>query len=356
MKTNRTGKIARLPLVMREALNRRIEDGWSGRRLVRWLNELPEVREVLAGEFGGRAIAEQNLSAWKQVGIGSGCRNGRRWNWRGGWGEDLEAVERGKMQEAGGEIPDGEAMSEVKGGKRTMLETLAFWTVMQFGATARQQLRTVEGKEKWKMMRQLVADVCKLRGAEQAGRRVDLEERRMRIEKMRYGAVEGWSNADGNGVLFEGLAGSGGRSTISLKAGMGTADGADRADREVHAPCSEVTPKVGNLSSVSISVGLAVTVPVFGFDRLAKGRRKRRRMEGMGLMLRRRAGKWLGWRGIKVNQGRSREKNCGGGQGTEADGGEECGDQGRSRWIEADQGRCRGGFNSKARRREEGSR
>jgi len=64
----RTGKIARLPRDIRNQLNRRLQDGEPGNRLVEWLNGLPEVRQVLAGDFGGRDISEQNLSEWKQGG------------------------------------------------------------------------------------------------------------------------------------------------------------------------------------------------------------------------------------------------------------------------------------------------
>src|SRR6266568_3205109 len=37
------GKIARLPLAIREQLNRRLQDGEIGRDLVVWLNSAPEV-------------------------------------------------------------------------------------------------------------------------------------------------------------------------------------------------------------------------------------------------------------------------------------------------------------------------
>ena len=64
----RTGKIARLPRDTREQLNRRLEDGQPGAQLAVWLNALPEVQTMLAREFAGRAISEQNLSEWKQGG------------------------------------------------------------------------------------------------------------------------------------------------------------------------------------------------------------------------------------------------------------------------------------------------
>jgi hypothetical protein len=64
----RTGKIARLPREIRDQLNRRLEQGEPGVRLVPWLNGLPDVQRVLASDFAGRPISEQNLSEWKAGG------------------------------------------------------------------------------------------------------------------------------------------------------------------------------------------------------------------------------------------------------------------------------------------------
>ena len=65
----RTGKIARLPQVLRSELNRRLRDGENGATLVEWLNALPEVQEVLETDFAGRPLNEQNLSEWRQGGF-----------------------------------------------------------------------------------------------------------------------------------------------------------------------------------------------------------------------------------------------------------------------------------------------
>jgi hypothetical protein len=56
------GKIARLPLSLRDELNRRLRDGEPGKNLVDWLNSVPAVQEG----FRGRLISEQNLSEWQQ--------------------------------------------------------------------------------------------------------------------------------------------------------------------------------------------------------------------------------------------------------------------------------------------------
>jgi hypothetical protein len=64
----RLGKIARLPREIRKQLNVRLRDGEVGRQLVDWLNGLPEAQAMLAAQFGGRPISEQNLTEWKQGG------------------------------------------------------------------------------------------------------------------------------------------------------------------------------------------------------------------------------------------------------------------------------------------------
>ena len=68
MKT-RTGKIARLPRLIRNELNQRLGDGEEGKKLVGWLNRLPEVRAVMAESFEGKPVTEQNLSEWKAGGF-----------------------------------------------------------------------------------------------------------------------------------------------------------------------------------------------------------------------------------------------------------------------------------------------
>jgi hypothetical protein len=64
----RTGKIARLPRIIRDQLNQRLDDGEQGAPLVAWLNSLPEVQAVLTRDFEGKAIRQQNLSEWRKGG------------------------------------------------------------------------------------------------------------------------------------------------------------------------------------------------------------------------------------------------------------------------------------------------
>jgi hypothetical protein len=77
----RNGKIARLPYGIRDLLNRRLHNGEQGVKLMKWLNGLPKVQEVLAEEFGGRPISEQNLSGWKQGGFEDWLRHQETREW-----------------------------------------------------------------------------------------------------------------------------------------------------------------------------------------------------------------------------------------------------------------------------------
>ena len=68
--STRRGKIALLPLAIREQLNERLlgVEGHApaqGPELLPWLNSLPEVRAVLASKFDGRDIDADNLSQWR---------------------------------------------------------------------------------------------------------------------------------------------------------------------------------------------------------------------------------------------------------------------------------------------------
>lgn len=77
----RTGKIARLPLAVREELNHRLRENESGQTLITWLNELEPVRAVLKSQFEGEPINDANLSNWRIGGFAD-------------WLKDQDAVKR----------------------------------------------------------------------------------------------------------------------------------------------------------------------------------------------------------------------------------------------------------------------
>jgi len=61
----RRGTIARLPHPIREQINHRLENGEEGVKIAEWLNTLPAVASLMAAEFDGQPINENNLSNWK---------------------------------------------------------------------------------------------------------------------------------------------------------------------------------------------------------------------------------------------------------------------------------------------------
>jgi len=64
----RKGKIAHLPRPFREKTNQLLYGGQTAVQIAKWLNEIPEIKAILANHFGGRPISPQNLSEWKQGG------------------------------------------------------------------------------------------------------------------------------------------------------------------------------------------------------------------------------------------------------------------------------------------------
>jgi hypothetical protein len=66
---SRIGKIARLPSLIRDELNRRLDNSESGPKLLAWLNSQAEAQAVLVEHFDGRPITKQNLSEWRHGGF-----------------------------------------------------------------------------------------------------------------------------------------------------------------------------------------------------------------------------------------------------------------------------------------------
>jgi hypothetical protein len=73
--TTRKGKIARLPRAIREELNQRMHDGKTAGEILPWLNELAEVKAVLARSFDGEPINDQNLTNWRKGGYYDWCNH-----------------------------------------------------------------------------------------------------------------------------------------------------------------------------------------------------------------------------------------------------------------------------------------
>ena len=161
----RTGKIARLPRELREQLNRRLHDGQRGTQLVVWLNSLPEVQGVLACEFSGRAISEQNLSEWKQGGYGD-------WLAR----QDALAQVRELAADA------GELARATDG---ALVEHLATVLAARYAAALAgwQGEPTDEFRRKLRSLRGLCQDIVELRRGDHSAARLKIEQERLQRER-----------------------------------------------------------------------------------------------------------------------------------------------------------------------------
>lgn len=106
MSTTRRGKIARLPLAIREELNRRLLENEPASRICAWVNKLPETKALIATFNDGNPAApidDRNISDWRQGGYAD-------------WLAKREKVERTKelaqyavqhSQAKGGSIAEG---------------------------------------------------------------------------------------------------------------------------------------------------------------------------------------------------------------------------------------------------------
>jgi len=156
-----TGKISRLPREIREQVNERLDAGEPGKRLVAWLNELPAVRALLAAEFGGAAINEQNLTNWKQGGF-------REWRME-------REVNAFTQQSAGAAVVTPEQLSTI--------------VAVRYLAVVREwQQSPVPAERRWRQMRVILQDVLKLQRQGQLEQRLELELEKLEFAKERFEA------------------------------------------------------------------------------------------------------------------------------------------------------------------------
>jgi hypothetical protein len=169
------GKIARLPHEIREQLNRRMRNGEKGRGLVEWLNSLLEVKGVLAAEFGGQPILEQNLSQYRRRGY-------RDWVNKQ---EAFEEVQRQVKESA-------EFEQAVPGG---LSDRFANFVVLRY-ASAMSQLRQkgADTEKDWRRLREFCQDVAALRRGDHRAETLRLEQER--LEWQRAGKGTGLDGLD----------------------------------------------------------------------------------------------------------------------------------------------------------------
>jgi hypothetical protein len=161
----RNGKIAHLPFEIRQELNRRLLDNEPGGSLLAWLNELPQVRHVLARDFGGCAISKQNLCEWRAGGFAE-------WQARqetlaqarelADEATELAAATEGKMTDQLATVLAARYASALAGWKGEVTEKL------------RRKLRALRG---------LCQDIVELRRGDHSGVRLKIEQERLERER-----------------------------------------------------------------------------------------------------------------------------------------------------------------------------
>lgn len=158
-----TGKIARLPKYVRDQLNQRLDDGQSANEILRWLNQLPECREMLDEKFDSRPITRQNLSQWKQGGYQTWLRveeTREQVQSLFEHAQDLETDDSGSLNADG----------------MTFADRLGALMAVQL-LTAIQKLDDItDPDQRWHRLTGIVSQLSRLRREDHHGRRVRLAE------------------------------------------------------------------------------------------------------------------------------------------------------------------------------------
>lgn len=153
------GKIGRLPVTLREEVNRRLENGQKAGPLLTWLNGLPEVQAMLAAEFNGQPINEKNLHKWRKFGFK---------NW---------ALRR-EAQAMSAEIGDLPAAAN-----SPVTDQVATWASVRYLMVVRELIEnTPPGPYRLKLLRELVHDAIALRRDEHRGARLKVQLQRLEHE------------------------------------------------------------------------------------------------------------------------------------------------------------------------------
>ena len=171
----RHGKIARLPHMIREQINRRLQDSDEGREILEWLNALPEVKTVMDTEFDGQPVSKMNLSNWRLGGY-------RDWEAQQ---EALAAVRQSGAnaaeinQEAGGQLAD----------------QLAICVTARIAVALQKPPSTADDPAAELLrLRQLCADLVALRKGDHNAMRLRIEREKLDLELKRAAAAEALRN------------------------------------------------------------------------------------------------------------------------------------------------------------------
>ena len=152
----RTGKIARLPHEIRQQLNRRLEDSEEAEPILKWLNALPEVKKVLNEKFGAHPLSKQNLSEWRLGGF-------REWQAREDAMDFLNNL-------------DDQPTHNPQTSSSSSTGRLSLWLALQYALAARALVEsTADQPARWARLREICADISRLRRSDLFAERLELE-------------------------------------------------------------------------------------------------------------------------------------------------------------------------------------
>ena len=151
----RNGKIARLPYYTRQELNRRLLNGHPAADILKWLNEDPLCKNILARQFDSPTITKQNLYEWTRGGYQAWLR----------LQECREQVETLREQSSDLEKDTGDC---------SIADRITTLLSVQLLA-AIQQLDTIKDpKERWLQMKDLLHELHRLRREDHHAARIRL--------------------------------------------------------------------------------------------------------------------------------------------------------------------------------------
>jgi len=158
-----TGKITRLPSEIREQVNRRLANGQPAKIILRWLNKLPEVQQILREQFDAESITEQNLCAYRKHGF-------RRWELRQN-ALDFAAEAQNDLQAAG------------QNPSPLLVDQLLHYATLRFAATAQTAAIPDDPELDLRQTHHLLADVIALRRGDLIAKRIAIEQKRLALEE-----------------------------------------------------------------------------------------------------------------------------------------------------------------------------
>jgi hypothetical protein len=190
MNATRTGKIARLPHAIRDQLNQRLQDGEKARSLVAWLNSSPEVQAILAADFGAKPIRPQNLSEWRHGGYRDWLHHQQALEFARSFTEEARELQASATSTAPGlpaiaplataglptVVPQTKEEERRPPVDPPLTHLLAVWLAARYALLTR--ALDPADPQHWRRLRELCADVVKLRHGDHAAERLRLDRQR----------------------------------------------------------------------------------------------------------------------------------------------------------------------------------